>query len=95
MTQSENEKKEEIADAQSLVDAGSFSLFSLHTQAITLPNIKTLVPITLDLATATYGKWRKLFRAGVRKYVVEDHLLPTSSSTRTPEWILLDATIVS
>jgi hypothetical protein len=53
------------------------------------------VPITLDLATATYGKWRKLFRAGVRKYVVEDHLLPTSSSTRTPEWILLDATIVS
>ncbi|XP_071683544.1 uncharacterized protein [Lolium perenne] len=95
MTHSENEKKEEFADAQSLVVVGSFSLFALHTHAITIPNIKTLVPITLDLAAATYGKWRKFFRADMRKYVVEDHLLPTPSSTRTPEWVLLDATIVS
>jgi hypothetical protein len=31
MKQSENEKKEELADAQILVAAGSFSLFAFHT----------------------------------------------------------------
>ncbi|KAK9049523.1 hypothetical protein SSX86_031509 [Deinandra increscens subsp. villosa] len=44
--------------------------------AAAVTNIKSLVPITLDLGTHEYGTWSQLFKIACRANLVADHLLP-------------------
>ncbi|XP_076945900.1 uncharacterized protein LOC143617131 [Bidens hawaiensis] len=73
--------------------------------AITVSNIKTLVPITLDNETGQYTSWSVLFKIHCCAYQVYDHLLPrptqpkpASSSTEAPKpddlWDRLDAIVL-
>ncbi|XP_071712692.1 uncharacterized protein [Rutidosis leptorrhynchoides] len=75
--------------------------------AITVHNIKTAIPITLDLDTSQYESWAELFQIHCRAYQVLDHIITpaesSSSSTTTdpqsntnpPEaWDRLDAIVL-
>jgi hypothetical protein len=47
------------------------------------------------LDTAVHRQWRTFFHAACRKYALLDHLDATTPIAPTPEWSLLDATVVS
>ncbi|XP_022040329.1 uncharacterized protein LOC110942876 [Helianthus annuus] len=44
--------------------------------AVTVSNIKTFVPITLDHEASDYNTWSELFRLHCTAYLVADHLSP-------------------
>ncbi|KAI3743624.1 hypothetical protein L1987_61334 [Smallanthus sonchifolius] len=44
--------------------------------AITVSNIKNLIPITLEMETGQYTSWSELFKIHCRAYQVYDHLHP-------------------
>ena len=85
-----------LADtAGSSASTGSFSLTSLHAQAVGLSSIKGHVPVELALDTGVHRQWRTFFRAAVRKYALLDHLDDDAPAEPSPAWLLLDATVVS
>lgn len=56
--------------------------------ALSVTNIKNLIPITLEMEKSQYNSWVELFKIHRRVYLVLDHILPTpppSSSTATKE----------
>lgn len=80
------------ADAAAQVDAEAKAV--LWAQAVAVANIKTLVPVTLDLHAANYSKWRGLFQLTLRKYALDDHIQGALSAPDAT-WSRLDATVVS
>jgi hypothetical protein len=99
----EDREAQEALDAQSKLalatapssSMGAFSLTSLHAQAVGLHSIKGHVPVELALDTGVHRQWRTFFRATLRKYALLDHVDAPAPSDPTPEWALLDATVVS
>ena len=75
--------------------AGSFSLTSLHAQAVGIHSIKGHVPVELALDRGVNRQWRTFFRTACRKYALLDHLDFAAPNAPNPEWSLLDATVVS
>ncbi|XP_071727403.1 uncharacterized protein [Rutidosis leptorrhynchoides] len=55
--------------------------------ALTVSNIKNLIPITLELDNSMYNSWSRLFKIHCQAYDVLDHIIPptsdSSSSTTT------------
>lgn len=75
--------------------------------ALTVTNIKNLIPITLEMEKSQYSSWAELFKIHCRAYQVIDHIIPkpaASSSTNkdketsdpiSPEtWSRLDAIVL-
>ncbi|XP_021997868.1 uncharacterized protein LOC110894919 [Helianthus annuus] len=55
--------------------------------AVTVSNIRTLIPVTLDIETGHYTTWLQLFKIQCKSFQVYDHLQPretpaTSSSDK-------------
>lgn len=48
---------------------------ALHAQAVSVLNVKALVPVVLDLGAANYSKWRGLFLVTLGQYALSDHVL--------------------
>ncbi|XP_021991975.1 uncharacterized protein LOC110888775 [Helianthus annuus] len=44
--------------------------------ATTVNNIKSLIPVTLEMESGQYTSWSELFRIHCRAYLVIDHLAP-------------------
>ncbi|XP_021996258.1 uncharacterized protein LOC110893457 [Helianthus annuus] len=55
--------------------------------AVTISNIRTLIPVTLDIENGHYTTWSELFKIQCKSFQVYDHLQPrvtdTSSSSTT------------
>ncbi|KAJ0481572.1 putative RNA-directed DNA polymerase [Helianthus annuus] len=51
--------------------------------AVTVSNIKNLIPITLEVESAQYSTWAEMFRTICRAYNVSDHLKPRPAATTT------------
>ncbi|KAL9995939.1 putative RNA-directed DNA polymerase [Helianthus debilis subsp. tardiflorus] len=49
--------------------------------AVTVSNIKTLIPVTLEMESAQYTTWSELFRLQCRAFLVSNHLLPNTKPT--------------
>ncbi|EEE66911.1 hypothetical protein OsJ_23758 [Oryza sativa Japonica Group] len=47
---------------------------TLHSQAVAVLNVKALVPVTLDLNSDNYSRWRGLFLVALGKYALQDHV---------------------
>ncbi|XP_071688414.1 uncharacterized protein [Rutidosis leptorrhynchoides] len=72
--------------------------------ALTISNIKNMIPITLELDNSQYTSWSRLFKIHCQAYDVLDHIIPpttgSSDSTTTntdpqnPLWPRLDAIIL-
>jgi hypothetical protein len=48
---------------------------ALHTQALGILHIRSLVPVVLDLATPSFSKWHRLILLVLSKYALADHVL--------------------
>ncbi|XP_022008371.1 uncharacterized protein LOC110907744 [Helianthus annuus] len=57
--------------------------------AVTVTNIKSFIPITLESDSAQYATWSEFFRLHCRAFLVSDHLEPpaatTSNTTKTTD----------
>ena len=78
-------------------DANTSSYFNVLHPAQTVNNIKSHVPLILDLKKVRYEIWAELFRVVARAYLVMDHLdesLP-DLDVPTEKWIQIDAIVLS
>ncbi|XP_066373916.1 uncharacterized protein [Miscanthus floridulus] len=60
-------------------------------------NIKSHVPVVLELAEPNYDEWRCFFDAFIDKFSLGSHLSspPTHAQRRDPEWRVKDQSIIS
>nr|AAX95825.1 retrotransposon protein, putative, unclassified [Oryza sativa Japonica Group]ABA93147.1 retrotransposon protein, putative, unclassified [Oryza sativa Japonica Group] len=70
------------------------TLATLHQQAIAVLNIKALIPVTLDLATANYTRWRGMFLVVLGKYALTDHVLSDDPPSH-PDWAQMDCVVLT
>jgi hypothetical protein len=68
---------------------------ALWAQAVAVPSVKALVPITLDLNAGNYMHWRGLFEVALCKYALEDHIAEATTSNPDNQWKRLDALVRS
>lgn len=55
-----------------------------------ITNMKSYVPLLLDLDRLNYDSWKELFKTHCMGYKVYHHLTRGSSSTNDPEWETVD-----
>jgi hypothetical protein len=67
---------------------------TLHSQAVSILNIKALVPITLDLAAGNYTRWRGLFLVVLGKYTLTDHIILDTPPPDQPDWMQMDCVVL-
>jgi hypothetical protein len=70
------------------------ALLNLHAQAVVVNNIRSLVPIVLDVDSGTFNCWRDQFLLTLSKFSLQDHVhldAPVSS----PVWDRMDCVIKS
>jgi hypothetical protein len=67
------------------------------TAVLQTVNIKSHVPVVLQLAEPNYAEWRTFFDAFIGKFGLVDHLSspPTAAQHRDPAWQVLDQCILS
>lgn len=63
---------------------------TLHAEVVVMPNIKAMVPLTLDLASPHYSRWRSLFLNTVGKYDLFD-----DDFANDPHWRWMHFTVKS
>lgn len=74
---------------------GPDALAALHAQAVSVLNIKALVPITLDVAAANFTRWRGLFLVALGKYALTDHVLSDDRRPDLAKWFQMDCVVLA
>jgi hypothetical protein len=79
-------------DGESYTAAAAPSITTPTVAVLQTINIKSHVPIELDLTESNYTGWCCLFDAFVGKFGLSDHLSspPTTENRRDPAWIMRD-----
>jgi hypothetical protein len=70
------------------------ALLNHHAQAVTINNIRSLVPIVLDIDSGTFNRWRDQFLLTLGKFSLQDHVhldAPVSSL----DWDQMDCVVKS
>ena len=75
--------------------SSSTSAIPFSTQAINVAIIKTHIPITLDLQSSNYSKWRTLFLGTLGKYGLTHHVDGTDPKHDDSERIQQDFIVLS
>ncbi|EAY83991.1 hypothetical protein OsI_39218 [Oryza sativa Indica Group] len=68
---------------------------TLHAQAVSVLNVKALVPVVLDLGAANYTKWRGLFLVTLGKYALADHVLSDNAFPQHAPWARMDCVVLT
>jgi hypothetical protein len=96
----------DVSDAESSSSVGGASYTGAVTAFTAAPptsavlqtvNVKSHVPVVLELTEPNYTEWRTFFDAFIGKFGLGDHLSspPTAEQRRDPEWRLIDQCILS
>ncbi|XP_062208957.1 uncharacterized protein LOC133910652 [Phragmites australis] len=85
------------ADAHALVLAGEVAAATaaLHAQAAAILNIKSLVPVILDLTSPHFNRWRGLFLNTLERYALADHVLSNDDRSDDVTWKRMDRVVLS
>lgn len=88
-----NDKADKDAAYQDFLDAQA----ALHAQAIAVSNIHAMLPLTLDLSSTNYSKWKALFLNLLGKYELSDHVLADvdENTASSAYWIRMDCAVKS
>ncbi|KAJ9535279.1 hypothetical protein OSB04_un001625 [Centaurea solstitialis] len=63
--------------------------------ALTVSNIKSFIPIVLEIEKVQYTSWAELFKIHAKAFLVIDHIVPPRDSTVEPAlWSRLDAVVL-
>jgi hypothetical protein len=84
------------SSASSVVDAAP-SVTTSTVAVLQTFNIKSHVPVELDLAESNYTEWRCFFDAFIGKFGLSSHLSepPTAENRRDPSWVMRDQCLLS
>lgn len=66
---------------------------ALWAQANSIQNIKSLIPVTLDLKASNFSKWRHFLTIAVNQFALADHLEPAPPPADA-EWLRMDSTVL-
>jgi hypothetical protein len=72
-----------LRDAILLHEAAA--IVNLHSQVVAVQNIRSLVHVTLDLASNNYSHWRNEILLVVGKYSLDSHILDDAPSPTFPD----------
>src|SRR6185437_3913478 len=71
------------------------AIMNLHAQAVVVQNIRSLIPIVLDVS-GNYACWRDQFLLVVGKFSLRDHVLSDASvAAAQPDWARMDYVVKS
>ena len=71
------------------------AVLNLHAQAVAVQNIRSLVPIVLDVNSGNYTRWREQFLFTLGKYSLQNHVLHDFSAPDSPDWSRMDCVVLS
>jgi len=71
------------------------TILNLHAQAVAVQNIRSLIPVVLDLATSNYGRWSDQFLLVVGKFALEHHVLHDPPACIFLDWTCMDCVVKS
>jgi len=66
------------------------AVLNLHAQVVAVQNIRSLVPVVLDVAAGNYTRWREQFLLVLGKFSLQDHVLLDDPPTTYPDWARMD-----
>ena len=91
----EAERRDADARALVLADEVAAATAALHAQAAAIVNIKSLMPVVLDLTSPHFNRWRGLFLNTLERYALADHVLSDDDCSADVSWKRLDCTVLS
>ncbi|XP_072150428.1 uncharacterized protein [Setaria viridis] len=91
----EEERRANEARAVVLADQAAAATATLHAQAMTILNIKSLVPLILELASPSFNRWRGLFMNTLKRFELDDHVLSDDNHSDDAVWLRMDCTVLS
>jgi hypothetical protein len=69
------------------------ALLNLHSQAVAVQNIRLLIPLRLDAASAFYSRWRESFLLTLGRYSLESHVLSDAAIPTSADWVRMDCVV--
>jgi hypothetical protein len=76
------------------VDLDDDTTTNLHAQAVAVLNNKAVVPITLDIISGNYTRWRGLLLVTLNKYTLADHILTYIYRPYRSDWMRRDSVVL-
>ncbi|XP_022679999.1 pentatricopeptide repeat-containing protein At3g21470 [Setaria italica] len=70
------------------------AVLNLHAQAVVVQNIRSLIPVILDITSDNYTWWREQFLT-VGKYSLQDNVLHDVPALASPDWGPMDCVVRS
>jgi hypothetical protein len=70
------------------------ALLNLHAQAVAVNNIRSLIPIVLDIDSGTFNCWRDQFLLNLGKFSLQDHV-DLDALASSPNWDRMDCVVKS
>ena len=71
------------------------AVLNLHAQAVAVQNIRSLVPVVLDIAAGNYTRWSEQFLLVLGKFSLQDHVLLDNPLATYPDWARMDCVVRS
>jgi len=79
--------------AAALLQQEASVLLNLHAQAVSVQNIRSLVPLLLDVNSTFYGRWKQSFLDVLGKYSLQSHVLSDVVSPHSPSWVRMNCVV--
>lgn len=76
------------------VDLDDYTTTNLHAQAVAVLDIKAVMPITLDINSGNYTRWRGLLLVTLDKYALADHVLTYIYRPDHSDWMRRDSVVL-
>ncbi|XP_062205181.1 uncharacterized protein LOC133907160 [Phragmites australis] len=73
----------------------ALALLNLHAQAVAVNNIRTHVPIVLDVDSGNFNRWRDQFMLTLGKFSLQDHVCCDPPVTVSLDWARMDCVVKS
>ena len=68
-------------------------VLNLHAQAVSVQNIRTLVPLLLDVNSSFYARWKESFLDILGKYSLGPHVLSDAVAPSSPSWVRMNCVV--
>jgi len=65
------------------------ALLNLHAQVVAVNNIRSLIPIVLDVDSGNFGRWCDQFLLTLGKFSLQDHV-HLDAPVLSPDWAQMD-----
>ena len=62
-------------------------------QAVSVQNIRTLVPLLLDVNSSFYARWKESFLDVLGKYSLQSHVLSDTVSPASQSWVRMNCVV--